>query len=89
MMRKSMRLEGPERIKAMTTLEAVAYANRLSNRFKCDDCTDEERQKVGELLGRLADRVSFLKITLEPPTFCRLGWKYFAESGEHINRPAP
>ena len=80
-MRKSMKLEGLERIKAMTTLEAVAYANRLSNRFKCDDCTDEERQRVVELLGRLADRVSFLKITLEPPTFCRLGWKYFAEPG--------
>ena len=81
MMHKSMRLEGLERIKAMTTLEAVAYANRLSNRFKCDDCTDEERQNVVELLGRLADRVSFLKITLEPPTFCRLGWDYFAKSG--------
>ena len=80
-MRKSMKLDGLERIRAMTTLEAVAYANRLSNRFKCDDCTDEERQNVVELLGRLADRVSFLKITLEPPTFCRLGWKYFAESG--------
>ena len=81
MMHKSVRLEGLEKIKTMTTLEAVAYANRLSNRFKCDDCTDEERQKVVELLGRLADRVSFLKITLEPPTFCRLGWKYFTESG--------
>ena len=81
MMHKSMRLEELERIKTMTTLEAVAYANRLSNSLKCDDCTDKERQNGVELLGRLADRVSFLKITLEPPTFCRLGWKYFAESG--------
>ena len=80
-MHDSMRLEELERINTMTTLEAVAYANRLSSRLKCDDCTDEERQKVVELLGRLADRVSFLKITLEPPTFCRLGWNYFAESG--------
>jgi len=88
MMHKSMRTEELEKIKAMTTLETVAYANRLCNRIKCDDCTDEERQKVVELLRQLADRVSFLKITLEPPTFCRLGWKYFAESGEPINRPA-
>lgn len=89
MMHKSMRLEGLERIKTMTTLEAVAYANWLSNRFKCDDCTDEERQNVVELLGRLADRVSFLKITLEPPTFCRLGWNYFANRVETTERPAP
>jgi hypothetical protein len=81
MMDKFMRPEELERIKTMSTLEAVAYANRLSNRLKCDDCTDEERQDGVDLLGRLAERVSFLKITLEPPTFCRLGWKYFAESG--------
>ena len=88
MMHKSMRTEELERIKTMTTLEAVAYANRLSNRLKRHDCTDEERQNGVDLLGQLADIVSFLKITLEPPTFCRLGWKYFAESGEPINRPA-
>lgn len=81
MMREFMQQEEIERIKTMTTLEAVAYANRLSNRLKRDDCTDEERQNGVDLLGRLADRVSFLKIMLEPPTFCRLGWKYFAESG--------
>jgi len=81
MMDMFMRPEELERIKTMSTLEAVAYANRLSNRLKCDDCTDEERQDGVDLLGRLAERVRFLKITLEPPTFCRLGWKYFAESG--------
>jgi len=81
MMHKAIRLEELERINTMTTLEAVAYANRLSNRLKCDDCTDEERQNGLDLLGRLAGRVSFLKITLEPPTFCQLGWKYFSESG--------
>jgi hypothetical protein len=62
MMYKSMRLEELERIKTLTTLEAVAYANRLSNRLKCDDCTDEEKQNEVNLLGRLAERVSFLKI---------------------------
>ena len=81
MMHESMRLEELERIKTMTTLEAVAYANRLSKRLKCDDCTDEERRNGVNLLGRLAERVSFLKITPEPPTFCRLGWNYFAEAG--------
>jgi hypothetical protein len=81
MTHKAVRLEELERINTMTTLEAVAYANRLSNRLKCDNCTDEERQDGAEILGRLAERVSFLKITLEPPTFCRIGWNYFAESG--------
>ena len=81
MMHKATRLEELERIDTMTTLEAVAFANRLSNRLKCDDCTDEERLNGLDLLGRVAERVNFLKITLEPPTFCRLGWNYFAESG--------
>jgi hypothetical protein len=80
MTRKAMQLEELERINTMTTLEAVAYANRLSNRLKCDYCTDEERQNGADILGRLSERVSFLKITLEPPTFCRIGWNYFAES---------
>ena len=80
MMRKSMRLEH-ERINTMTTLEAVAYANRLSNRLKYDNCTDEERMNGWELLGLLSGRVQFLKITPEPLTFCRLGWNYFAKSG--------
>lgn len=80
-MHKATRLEELERIDTMTTLEAVAFANRLSNRLKCDDCTDEERLNGLDLLGRVAERVNFLKITLEPPTFCRLGWNYFAESG--------
>ena len=73
MMRKSMRLE-QERINTMTTLEAVAYANRLSNRLKYDNCTDEERMNGLELLGLLSGRVLFLKITPEPLTFCRFGW---------------
>ena len=72
MMHKVTR-EELERINTMTALEAVAYANRASNRLKCDDCAHEERQNVIDLLGRLAERVSFLKITLEPPTFCRIG----------------
>ena len=81
MMHKLTQAEELGRIDTMTTLEAVAYANRLSNRLKCDDCTDEERMNGLELLGRLTERVQFLKITLEPPTFCRIAWNYFAESG--------
>ena len=80
MMHKVTR-EELERIDTMTALDAVAYANRVSNRLKCDDCAYEERQNGLALLERLTERVSFLKITLEPLTFCRLGWNYFAESG--------
>jgi hypothetical protein len=65
--------EALERIETMNVLEAVAYANRLSNRLKCDDCAYEERQNGLALLERLAERVSFLKITLELPIFCRIG----------------
>ena len=80
MMHMAMRLEELERINTMSTLEAVAYANRLSNRLKCDDCTHEERVNGSELLALLSERAPFLKITLEPSTFCRLGWGYFADS---------
>lgn len=80
-MHKVTQEEELDKIDTMTTFEAVAYANRLSNRLKCDDCTDEERMNGLELLGRLTERVQFLKITLEPPTFCRIAWNYFAESG--------
>ena len=73
MMHKVTR-EELERIDTMTALEAVAYANRLSNRLKFGDCAHEERQNGLALLERLTERVSFLKITLEPPTFCRIGW---------------
>ena len=75
--------EGMERVATMTTLEAVAYANRLSNRLKRDDCTDEERTNVMELLRQLNERVPFLKITLERPSFCRIGWSYFARPGKN------
>ncbi len=81
MTREAMRLEELVRINTMTTLEAVAYANRLSNRLKSDNCTDEERQNGADILARLSERVSFLKIALEPPAFCRIGWNYFAGSG--------
>ena len=70
-----------ERINTMTALEAVAYANQLSNRLKCDDCAHEERQNGLALLERLTERVSFLKITLELPTFYRIG-------RSQINSPA-
>ena len=41
MMHKVTR-EELERIDTMTALDAVAYANRVSNRLKCDDCTHED-----------------------------------------------
>ena len=81
MMHKATHDEELKRVEAMSTLEAVAFANRLSNRLKCDDCSDEERMNGLELLRRLGERVQFLKITLEPQNFCRIGWNYFAESG--------
>ena len=55
-----------DKIDTLTIIQAVAYANRLCSRLKCDDCTDEERKIGLELLGRLTERVRFLKITLEP-----------------------
>ena len=63
-----------ERIDTMAALDAVAYANRVSHRLQCDDCAHEERQNGLALLERLTERVSFLKITLEPPAFCRVVW---------------
>ena len=84
MIRKAMQLEEPERINTLTTLEAVAYANRLSTRLKSDDCADEERKAGLLLLGKLTERVEFLKITLEHPNFCRIGWGHFLEPGEAI-----
>ena len=65
-MRKTTRQEELDRIDALTIIEAVAYANRLSIQLKCNDCTDEERKNKLELLGRLTERVRFLKITLVP-----------------------
>jgi len=65
------------RIDTLTTLEAVAYANQLSCQLKWNDCTDEERLNILELLGRLIGRVPFLKIKLEPPTYCRIRQSYF------------
>ena len=65
-MLEALRQEDLERIDTLTIIEAVAYANRVSRRLKCSDCTDEERQNGFELLIRLTERVSFLKIALEP-----------------------
>jgi len=76
MMHKATRQDELDRIDTLTIMEAVAYANRLSVRLKCRDCADEERKSGLELLGRLTERVQFLKITLEPSTFCRIGWSY-------------
>jgi len=84
MMHQATRQEELDRIDTLTTLDAVAYANRLSNRLKCDDCTDEERKSAVVLLRLLTERVHFLKITLEPEKICRIRWGFFAESGEAI-----
>jgi hypothetical protein len=72
MMLEAVRLEDLERIDTLTIIEAVAYANRVSSRLKCNDCTDEERKNGLELLRRLTQRVSFLKIMLDP-SFSRTG----------------
>jgi hypothetical protein len=66
MMLKTVRQKDLERIKTMTIIEAVAYANRLNIRLRRNSCTDEERKNGLELFERLTERVHFLKITLEP-----------------------
>jgi hypothetical protein len=75
MMRKATRQEELDGIDTLTIIEAVAYANRLSSRLKCNDCTAEEKKDALELLRRLTERVHFLKITLEP-AFSRVGWSH-------------
>jgi hypothetical protein len=65
-MLKAVRQEDLERIQTMNITEAVAYANRLTRRLECDDCTDEERTNGLELLSRLTERVHFLKIVPRP-----------------------
>ena len=65
-MHKATRQEELDRIDTLTIIEAVAYANKLSNLLKCSDCTDEERKNGLKLLERLTERVRFLKISLEP-----------------------
>ena len=83
MTHKAIRLDELERINTMTTLEAVAYANRLSNRLKCDDCTHEERANGLELMALLSERVPFLKISLESSTFRRPVWVKQANRPTH------
>lgn len=73
MMLEGERQQELDKIDTLTIIQAVAYANRLCNRLKCNDCTDEERKIGVELLERLTERVCFLKITLEPE-FSRPGW---------------
>ena len=40
-----------KRIDTMTALEAVAYANRVSNRLKCSDCAHEDASQRLVLRG--------------------------------------
>jgi hypothetical protein len=66
MMLKTVWQKDLERIKTMTIIEAVAYANRLNIRLRRNSCTDEERKNGLKLFERLNERVHFLNITLEP-----------------------
>ena len=77
MKHKAAQQEELDRIDTLTIIEAVAYANQLSCQLKWNDCTDEKRLNILELLGRLIGRVPFLKIKLEPPTYCRIRQSYF------------
>ena len=65
MMHKATRQEELDRIDTLTIIEAVAYANKLSNLLKCSDCTDEERKNGIELLGRLTEKVHSLSEALK------------------------
>ena len=75
MMLETARQEELDKIDTLSIFEAVAYANRLSSQMRRNDCTDEDRKNGLELLGRLTERVHFLKITLEP-AFSRIGWSH-------------
>jgi len=55
-----------ERVDMLTTTEVVAYFNKLSGRLERHNCTDEERKNGLVLLRRIAERVRFLNIALEP-----------------------
>jgi hypothetical protein len=66
MKHKAAQQEELDRIDTLTIIEAVAYANRLNIRLRRNGCTNEERKNGLKLLGRLTERVHFLKITLEP-----------------------
>jgi hypothetical protein len=55
-----------ERVDMLTMTEVVAYFNKLSGRLERHDCTDEERKNGLVLLRRIAERVGFLNIALEP-----------------------
>jgi hypothetical protein len=61
-MQKLMLQEELDRIEVMTTIEAVAYANRLSRRLKSRECTDEEKRNGLILLEKLSDIAHLLKI---------------------------
>jgi hypothetical protein len=63
------------RVYTLTVSDAVIYANQLSSRLKCDDCSDEERKNAIDLLWRLTERVRFLKITVETGHFYTSGNK--------------
>jgi len=65
-MLKTVRQEDLEKIKIMTISEAVAYANRITRRLECDNCTEEERKNGVKILNRLTERVRFLKIETRP-----------------------
>ena len=66
MMLKIVRQKDLERIKTMTFIEAVAYANRLNIRLRRKSCTDKERKNGLKLFERITERVDFLTIMLEP-----------------------
>ena len=80
MMHEAVRQEELDRIDTLSIIQIVAYVSWLNIRLSSTGCTDEERKNGLELLGRLTQRVQFLKITLQPPIFCRIGRGHFAES---------
>jgi len=55
-----------ERMDTMPVTDIVAYVNQLGMRLENTNCTDEERKDILTLLRKLTERVSFLKIWLDP-----------------------
>ena len=57
-----------ERVDSMSIMDIVAYVNRLCMQLEHSHCTAEDKKNALESLHRLADRVRFLKLRLEPGT---------------------
>jgi hypothetical protein len=64
--------ENLDRVENLSIVQIAAYVNLLNDRLRSDDCTDEARKNVLELLGQLTERVRVLR-TISRQYFSELG----------------